>query len=159
MPPAGTTWRFERWLESPVSSRNRSGSKSDLKSGSLKKELKEALSFLFRKGYLKSGADGVTIASKETFDVKGGVYWAALTRFHKQMFALATSSIENTAASERNLVGFTVALDPERFEAAKRIMDRALEEIEALEGGGTGQSNSVYQFELAAFPLTRREKV
>jgi uncharacterized protein (TIGR02147 family) len=123
------------------------------------RNLKEALSFLFKKGYLTEEKSGAVRVSKDMISVQGHAYWAALTKFHRQMFGLATESIENTEASERNIMGFTVALNPRRFEAAQKILDQAIADIEKLEKSADGENDSVYQFQLAAFPLTRREPV
>jgi uncharacterized protein (TIGR02147 family) len=119
-------------------------------------ELKAALSFLLEKGYLQQDEKGVFIPPKETLTCQGEVFTAALTQFHKQMFTLASQSIEMSTPQERTVQGFTLAISAKRYEAVREIVNRAMADIEKLEKESEGETRErLYHVELAAFPITK----
>lgn len=119
-------------------------------------EIERSIQFLVEAGYLKKKEDGRIESTKETLDCLRLVQGAALVQSHKQMFGLATESIDNTPEQDRNIEGFTFATSPKRFEEAKKILVAALDRIEALEAEDAEAENSaVYQVEIAFFPLTK----
>lgn len=120
------------------------------------KEIKEAVEFLISNGFLVVGADGSVRPPEKDIDCLGGVYRVALAQFHKEMFGLASRSIENTPSAERSIFGHTFAVDAGNFEKARAILAEALEKIRALGPGNPGP-DSVYHAELAFFPLTKKE--
>jgi uncharacterized protein (TIGR02147 family) len=122
-------------------------------------EIKSAIEFLTRNGYIQITQTGVVVPPKETLVCQGEMYETALSQFHKQMFSLAADSIEATPPPERNLVGFTLAIDSKRFDQAQKILNRAAEEIEDLERQAGGEArDTVYQVQLAVFPITKRSE-
>ena len=117
--------------------------------------IRRALEFLLEHGYLQTGPDGTTTTSKETLKVESEVFKGAMIQFHKQMFGLATESMDNSTGAERNILGYTFALGPESYSRAKKIIDQALSDLVELEQS-TADKETIYQVELALFPLTRR---
>jgi uncharacterized protein (TIGR02147 family) len=124
----------------------------------------EAISFLLEAGYLQKDKSGrISAASKETVRTEGTIFTGALAQAHKQMFSLATDSIEDTPPEERNLVGITVPLNSSHFAAARDILNRAINEIAALDQkpgqpASRENDNRIYQVELALFPLTKAKR-
>jgi uncharacterized protein (TIGR02147 family) len=120
------------------------------------KQIEDSLEFLIRTGHLKIEADGTVAPPREGLRADGEFYKAALTTYHRQMFRLAAEAIDNTPSQERNLVGYSFALKGDSVDRAKEIMARALDEIKKLEKGDSGSVDSVYHFEMALFPLSKR---
>ena len=61
-----------------------------------------------------------------------------------------------TSPRERNVIGYTFSINSKKYELASKILDRAIEEIEALEKVEELASRDVvYQVELALFPVTK----
>ncbi|MCM2276450.1 MAG: TIGR02147 family protein [Oligoflexia bacterium] len=121
------------------------------------KEIKEALEFLVQNGYLELRADGSVTPPDKNLDCLGGVYRVALAEFHREMFQLASDSIESTPSAERSIQGHTFALDEKGFDRAREILNEALSKIRALEEEGSG-TDTVYHAELALFPLTTSDR-
>lgn len=129
--------------------------------GRLRKKLpisviQEALDFLVENRYLTLDEHGrvSSPAAKEMLDCDSAVFSKTLKYYHKQMLELAAESLTETPAQERNLVGLTFSLDSSDFEKARKILDRAVEEIEALQKARTTPRDSVYHLEVALFPTT-----
>jgi uncharacterized protein (TIGR02147 family) len=120
--------------------------------------IKTALEFLVRHGYIRAARDGSTLAPKEPLDCQGDVYRTALTRYHQQMLAIASESLESVPDNERDLDGCTFALDQARFVEAKKIINEAMERIVALEKSPGLPADQIYHLEFALFPLTRKTR-
>ncbi len=119
------------------------------------KEIKDALEFLLKNGYIRISPEGTAVPPDKDVDCMGGVYRVALGQFHREMFTLAAQSIENTSSEQRTILGHTFAIRPEDFEKAREILNESLDKIRAL--GHTSQApDSVYHMEIALFPLTKK---
>jgi uncharacterized protein (TIGR02147 family) len=116
-------------------------------------EVKAALAFLFERGYIEKLADGSIRPPEKALDCSGGVYRVALAKFHREALALAATSIEKTPSAERNIQGYTLALDAKGFEKANEIVEEALKKIRALALEKNG--DSVYHMEVALFPMSK----
>jgi uncharacterized protein (TIGR02147 family) len=121
-------------------------------------EIRIAVEFLVQNGYIEVRPDGTVLPPKEVLDCKDEVLNAALIKFHRDMFALAAESIEETDDSERELVGFTFPSDPAHFAKARAILRKAMKDIENLDRDKLGEESSVYQMQMALFPLAKRSK-
>jgi uncharacterized protein (TIGR02147 family) len=121
--------------------------------------IEKSIRFLLDAGYLIRSPDGTVTSTKENLDCMRIVQGTALVQNHKQMFTLATESMDNSPESERNIEGFTFATTPKRFEMARQILTEALDRIEALEflevPEEKDKDGAVYQVEIALFPLTK----
>jgi uncharacterized protein (TIGR02147 family) len=120
-------------------------------------EVKAALDFLIQHHYIEIKPDGSVVPPKDFLDCSGGIYRLALAEFHREVFSLASRSIENTPSGDRNIQGNTCSLSPESFDQAKQIMNEALDKIRKL-SEGEKRSNSVYHMEIALFPLTKAQE-
>ncbi|HUP56037.1 MAG TPA: TIGR02147 family protein, partial [Bdellovibrionota bacterium] len=118
-------------------------------------EIKSALEFLVQHGYLEIRENGAVVTPKETLQCKGEVYENALIEYHRQMLQAAGDSVTETHYRERHLQGFTLPTNPARYEAALKILKRAMTEIEALEKNEDGSKEAVHHVEIAMFPLVR----
>lgn len=87
----------------------------------------------------------------------GGVYRLALSKFHHDMLAKAQESIALTPRDERLILGYTLPIPQSKVSEYNAILREALEKIKALEGT-TGKSDSVYQVEMALFPLAQQKR-
>jgi uncharacterized protein (TIGR02147 family) len=119
-------------------------------------EIQRALEFLLDRGYIERLPDGKITPPEKTLDCMDGVYRAALGQFHREVLDLASKSVTEVPAAERNLMGFTFACAKEDFERASKIIERAHSEIREL-ARVARDGDSVYHVELCLFPLTRRE--
>ncbi|MBI3534145.1 MAG: DUF4423 domain-containing protein [Deltaproteobacteria bacterium] len=121
-------------------------------------EIKKALDFLIKNNFIKQNEDGTTYTlTKKNLDCLGGIYRLALTQFHKEMFQLASESIENTPSEKRHLMGHSFAITEENFSKVREILNNALEQIKVLETPNEILAD-IYHIELALFPLTKGEK-
>lgn len=122
-------------------------------------QVRDALEFLLSNGYLKINPDGtLSTTTDETLKCQGEVFTAVSTEYHKQMFTLAGTSTERNKPDERDVEGFTVAFNRARLEKARAIIQRAFDEIEQLQKTiEDGPNDSVYQVQLALFPLVGRK--
>jgi uncharacterized protein (TIGR02147 family) len=116
-------------------------------------EISKAVEFLMQHKLIRVKPDGTFESSEERVKCGGDIYRFILTHFYKQSFELAGESIDTVPRERRNLRSHTVNLAPERFEAAREIMDRALSELVAL-SDDPSEDSSVYQFLLLGFPFT-----
>jgi uncharacterized protein (TIGR02147 family) len=117
------------------------------------KEIKDALEFLIRNKYIEFNADGSIRPPEKSIDCSGGIYRVALTQFHREVFHLASLSIETVPNEERNIQGYTCSLTSEQIDQAKEIVEEAMEKIRKL-GQADKKGETVYHMEMALFPLT-----
>ncbi|MGZ3747299.1 MAG: DUF4423 domain-containing protein [Pseudobdellovibrionaceae bacterium] len=119
-------------------------------------EITEAISFLESRGFVVRNEQNKLTIPEINLQCKEGIYKISLGEFHRQVLEIAHNSIHEVARDQRYILGRTVAISKSEFEQAKEIFDEALKKIEAL-GQGNETSKEVYQFELAAFPLTEEK--
>jgi uncharacterized protein (TIGR02147 family) len=75
----------------------------------------------------------------------------AIRKYHKDMLSLAGAALENQSFNEREFSNFTIAVDPERFEEAKKkIKDFSKELFTFMEGENP---TKVYQLSVQLFKL------
>lgn len=118
-------------------------------------KVKSAIKFLLDNGYLeREGADGARPPEK-ALNCSGGIFRIALAKFHQEIFALASTSVEQVPSAERSIAGHTVSLSARDFATAQAIAQDALEKIQALGKAEKGGEN-IYHFEVALFPLTQK---
>lgn len=114
-------------------------------------EIRKALRFLHDNKLLSGQGEFVRL------ECHGGVYKLALAQFHCQMLERASDSIYKATTDERHILGHTFRLNPKKTAKLKRIMDRALEELAALEDEGDA-NGEVFHVALTAVPMTKKEK-
>jgi uncharacterized protein (TIGR02147 family) len=117
-------------------------------------EIQEAWKFLIDRQFIEIQPDGKVIPPPHSLDCQGGVYRVALSQFHREMFALAAQSIETTPSDQRSILGYTLTVNQEQFERVRLMLSEVYEKIKNIsEENKPGKS--VYQIELALFPITR----
>jgi uncharacterized protein (TIGR02147 family) len=119
-------------------------------------EVGQALDFLTSNGFIRIREDGTIEQSESHLECAGEVFRDSLVQYHRQMFMLATQSVDNARGTERNLVGHTISIDPEQYDVARKILDDALTKIQTLPGLAPAAKPMVYHVELALFPITKR---
>jgi len=118
------------------------------------REIEAAVRFLTENKFIETKPDGRVAPPARSLDCLGGVYRLALTRFHHEMLSLAGQSIEHVSSEDRRILGYTLAVEKDRFDRIQEVLSKAHEEIRAIaQEGGTG--DTVYHVELASFPLTK----
>lgn len=120
-------------------------------------EIKQAVEFLVKSGYLEVIPGGSARLPEKDIECVGGIFRIALTKFHREMLQLAALSLDNAPSEERSITGHTVAIPSSRFEEVRGILDEALKKIAALSFQGT-EADTVYHVILSAFPLTKKVK-
>jgi uncharacterized protein (TIGR02147 family) len=114
-------------------------------------EIRQALKFLAEHKLLMSQGEYLRL------DCHGGVYKLALASFHAQMLERVADSIYKSPSDERHILGHTFRLSLKKVSRLKIIMDRALEEIAALELEDN-EGDEVYHVALTACPMTKKER-
>jgi uncharacterized protein (TIGR02147 family) len=117
-------------------------------------QIGEALDFLLRNGFLVKDAQGRVAPAEHKLDCEDEVFSTALKRYHQQMFTMATDCMENTPSEQRELHGYTFAISSNNFEQARKIIEKALHELEGLEKKEREPRDSIYHAQLALFPMT-----
>ena len=119
------------------------------------KEIESALEFLITNKFIEKLPDGTIRPPSRSLDCLGGVYRMALTQFHKEMLGLAGKSIENTSEKKRKILGYTLTVNVEQFEKIQNLLNQVYDEIRKISQEQSSNAESVYQIELALFPLTK----
>lgn len=119
------------------------------------KEIKDAVAFLLENGFLTLNADNTVRPPQKSLDCSRGVYRIALSKYHREIFELATRSIENAPNTERNIQGHSFALSAENYSKAQEIVEEAIRKVQLL-GESEKNGDTVYHLEVALFPMTKR---
>lgn len=97
------------------------------------REIAEALRFLVEKGLITYDQNGKVTPPQKELECKGGVFRLALGTFHRQILALAAKAVDELPATERVVLGHTVALNEEDFEMISAILEDARKRIHAID--------------------------
>lgn len=95
------------------------------------------------------------LATDKKFEVKSSVPSEAIRKFHKQMLQKAISAIDNQSIDERELLGSTLAIDPDHLPALKKALQKFVNEF-SNKFGSTKKKKEVYQLETILFRLSYR---
>ncbi|MEQ1875454.1 MAG: TIGR02147 family protein [Bdellovibrionia bacterium] len=120
-------------------------------------DIQVAIDFLLDHEYIKVDKYGKSYLPEKQIDCMGGVYKMALAQFHKELFSLASQSIDQTSRDQRNITFHTMAFPKQKFEKLREVLDNALKEVAAL-GACEKDSDSVYHITFACFPLAQEEE-
>ena len=125
-------------------------------------EINDAISFLVKGRFIEINTDGTITPPDRNIDCSGGVYRISLTQYHRQMFKLAEQSLHNTRDTERNIMGHTFSVSPDKYSQVKDVIHEAIQKIQEIsdrkEPGTNTKKTAVYHIELALFPLTKTEE-
>lgn len=119
-------------------------------------EINEALKFLKEFNFIEELPGNKARLAEKRVDCFEGIYKIALSNFYKEMFQLASQSIEKTPRAKRNLSFETMAISSENFDELKQILDDARKKVEAL-GARVKSPDSIYHVSFAAFPIASLE--
>jgi uncharacterized protein (TIGR02147 family) len=117
-------------------------------------EVSRALEFLIEHQYIEKLADNRARLPQKQIDCMGGVYKIALAQFHREMFDLASQSIDVTPREKRNLTFHTFAMSENSFERLRDLLNQTHSELVNF-GEKEQNLNSVYHVTLACFPLSQ----
>ena len=120
-------------------------------------EIEEAIEFLKVEGFLAQDPNGKWVQPKADLDCREGIFKLSLGQFHRQMFDLASESIEKTPREKRYILGHTVAISAQDFEKIKAILNESVDKILQMKKEDAKKEH-VYHIEMAAFPLTLDER-
>jgi len=118
-----------------------------------KKNIAKALEFLKSNDFIRVARNGSVSVPEKVIDCESGVYRIALADYHRQMFDLASESIESVSRESRKLSGHMVAVRKEDFQKIDEILSEARDRIEEL-GREVQMGEVVYYVGLQAIPLT-----
>lgn len=121
-------------------------------------EVKEAIQFLMESGFLKKASALKVAKLDKQITCFEEVHRISMAEYHREMFKIASQSIYAIERNSRLLLGHTVALNDLQYEEAKAIITEALEKIANLQTSNENAKTEVYQFELAAFPITKKAR-
>jgi uncharacterized protein (TIGR02147 family) len=119
------------------------------------KDIEISLRFLLDQGFLIKSPGGEISPSEKQLDCYTGVYRLSLGEFHKQMFQLASQSIDLTPRDQRNLLGHTFLIPENQVDALKAILDETLKKVEAL-SSEYREAGPVYHVILSTFPVAKK---
>jgi uncharacterized protein (TIGR02147 family) len=123
------------------------------------KEIKDALEFLFSKGYLLLRENGKIELAEKNINCMDGIFRISLAQFHKQMLMLADQSLDKATEFERKILGHTFAVPASRYQRANAIIEEAFKKMQELEKETTSeQIDTVLHTTFAVFPLTQKGK-
>lgn len=120
-------------------------------------EINEALKFLKEFNFIEELPGNKARLAEKRVDCFEGIYKIALSNFYKEMFQLASQSIEKTPRTKRNLSFETMAISADNFDELKLILDDARKKVEAL-GARVKNPDSIYHISFAAFPIASSEE-
>ena len=119
------------------------------------KDIESALRFLHEQGFLHRSSQGQVMPSEKQLDCFSGVFRLSLAEFHRQMFSLASQSIDLTPRDQRNLLGHTLLIPENQVDALRSILDETLKKVEAL-GSEFREAGPVYHVILSTFPVAKK---
>lgn len=118
-------------------------------------EVQKALDFLVDHKFVVKSTDGSWSQSVQHLDCTEGIYKISLCEFHKQMLDLAEDALHSVPREDRLFMGQTMAVSGKNVEEIKRIIRRAIDEINAV-NLDVPDREEVFHVEIAAFPLLKK---
>ncbi len=127
--------------------------KSNLDSKLSKSEIQQILRTLVAMGLIERTQDGCLQYREQHVGTRDDQVDMALRSYHNELLRIARDKTESTELWEREISGGCFALASKDLPAAKKMIRRFQREFcEAFE---TSDADSVYQLEVAFFPLTK----
>ncbi|MGE0616638.1 MAG: DUF4423 domain-containing protein [Bacteriovoracia bacterium] len=118
-------------------------------------EIRNALDFLIRNGFVEKAGDGtLRLINEHLIECRGDVYRLALARYHQSMLNRAIDAIEVAPRERRTLEGLTVGLSEAQYEKAQAILVGAIDQVMAMAQEPSAKE-SVYHLGVLAYPITR----
>lgn len=125
-----------------------------LRSPVTKPEIVDAIETLVNLSLLKRDENG-RLKYEQYVNTGFDVPDEGLRRYHRQILAMAQTSLEEVHPLDREVSGMTFTLKKADMKKAKTILRQALDEIARL---GQARCDEVYHVEFALFPLTDKAR-
>lgn len=134
--------------------------KSRIRGGPSSKEIQASLEFLKDNGYAEYDSSGRLVNKERHLDCSEGVFKISLGEFHRQMFSLASDSIEEVERDLRLIMGHSFTTNLKQLNEVKNILSETIKKLENISKGEdmTHAPTEVYHLEIALFPLTQPEE-
>lgn len=123
-------------------------------------QAREALETLLELGLLVRQDDGSVVTADTSLATPREVAWLVAANYHRQMLGRASESLERVPASERHLLGVTVAVPESLLPALKAELDAMQQRLlhlcdDAAVQDGAPAAERVCQLNLQLVPLSR----
>jgi uncharacterized protein (TIGR02147 family) len=115
-------------------------------------EVEDALQRLFKLGLIDWQGDQL-VRTKRNVKTSQNVRSAAIKRAHGQWLDKAKDSLFNVDIDKRNIVAFTMPIDPSKIVEAKKLMDEFGDKLSSLLE--EGERTEVYNLSLLLYPLSK----
>lgn len=119
-------------------------------------DVKSSLQFLIDNQFVIQNSNNTWSVKKKNLECLEGIFKISLGSFHKQIFELASKSIETCPREIRDIQGHSFPIKSSDFAKIREILNEALIKIKNLESK-PGEGEVVYHVEMAAFPLTKEK--
>lgn len=118
-------------------------------------QAREAVELLLRLGLLVQDGKGKLCQAAPHLRSGSEVAALSMCNFHLQMLKRGAEYLARSRPEGREFSSITLAIGPAQFEAAKRELRKFRRKLHAI-SAGCKDPTAVYQFTMAAFPLTFR---
>ncbi len=122
------------------------------------KEVKEAIDTMLRLKLLQRDSEGKLRLEHRHTNTSDDIASEGLKRFHEQVLDNATKALRTIEPKERQISGVTMAMKKENLVKAKELIRKFEDDFCALIEGEQNEADSVFQLEIAFFPLTKEKK-
>lgn len=120
-------------------------------------EIIDALTFLERSGFIEIEKDKSVRVREANLTCDDGLFLFSLSEYHRQALRYAERSIEHSDSSERAMRGVCLSIPASKRSIVDSILQKAIEDIQKV-SEGSSEHDSVYQVELAAYPVAKVKK-
>lgn len=121
--------------------------------GIQRREAQSAIGRLLRLGLLKKTSNGAIATTGEQIATRFDVPNVFIQKHHVEALSQASRMLAKVPVPMREFLTLTVATDPKKIEHVKKIMRRALAEVNEV--CGNGPKFEVYRLCMQFFPVTR----
>ncbi len=118
-------------------------------------EIRDALKFLFEKGYLKRISKDEVEVKEKGVECHGGVYRIALAQFHREILELASKSIEKVPRDERSLMAEMFPISIKSFPRLRDELNKLVKKI-IRDEAKVDQSEVIYNVSVLSFPISKK---
>lgn len=118
-------------------------------------EVRDALAYLIRAGFLKQVADNVYEQQNRSLQTSVEAMPTLIRAMHKEMAEFAKDAIEKYPVNERNFTGVTMGIDEEDYDEIVKELDACRKRIISI-ATAKKHGNRVFRLNMQLFPLTKK---
>lgn len=124
-------------------------------------DLKEALQFLVKQGFLKKVDKNYYLQTDRHLDCLGGIFQLSLNRFHQQILDLSAQAMDSLPKEKRNFSGYTFLMNNDSYQEVLDLIEQAKQKIQAIEDRDRKKAGekSVFHVENIVIPLSGKRSV